>query len=145
MHLYIAGFGAMKCVGNYGAVNGNNGQISPSIDMLKSQISFSSRSASSLGMLSQISEIEGEEDIGATSPDDGRQGGGNGHGFPYTSWNDTPQLSENFIGLKRGRSGNERMFSELQVCIEMLTFFFLFLFSFPYSQCEYIVVLRMES
>lgn len=106
----------MKSVGNYGSVDGSNGELSPSINRLKSQISFSSRSASSLGMLSQISEL-GSEDIEATSSDDGRQGGSNGPGFPYASWNDTPpSFSENLSsGLKRGRSGNEKMFSDVQV------------------------------
>ncbi|XP_061365230.1 transcription factor bHLH130-like [Gastrolobium bilobum] len=113
------GFATLKGVGNYGAVNGSNGELSPSINRLKNQISFSSKSASSLGMLSQISEI-GSEDIEATSPDDGRHGGNNGDaqqygsGFPYDSWNDTPQLSGNLSGLKRGRSGNEKLFSDVQ-------------------------------
>ncbi|KAJ1398816.1 putative transcription factor [Sesbania bispinosa] len=97
-----------------------NDEISPSINRLKSQISFSSRTASSLGMLSQISEI-GSEDIETTSLDDVGQGSSNGdaqqfgHGFPYASWNDTTQLSKNLSGLKRGRSGNEKMFSDVQV------------------------------
>ncbi|RDY01869.1 Transcription factor bHLH130, partial [Mucuna pruriens] len=115
------GFATMKGVGNYGGVNGSNGELSPCINRLKNQISFSPRNASSLGMLSQISEI-GSEDIEATSPDDdGRHGGSGtgdaqhyGPGFPYGSWNDTPQLSENLSGLKRGRSGNEKMFSDVQ-------------------------------
>ncbi|KAJ1409917.1 Myc-type, basic helix-loop-helix [Sesbania bispinosa] len=113
------GFATMKGVGNYGAVNGSNDEISPSINRLKSQISFSSRTASSLGMLSQISEL-GSEDIETTSPDDVGQGSSNGdaqqfgHGFPYASWNDTTQLSENLSVLKRGRGGNEKMFSDVQ-------------------------------
>ncbi|TKY53287.1 dimerization protein [Spatholobus suberectus] len=115
------GFATMKGVGNYGGVNGSNGELSPCINRLKNQFSFSSRNASSLGMLSQISEI-GSEDIEATSPDDDRRHGGSGTGdtqhydpgFPYGSWNDTPQLSENLSGLKRGRSGNEKIFSDVQ-------------------------------
>jgi hypothetical protein len=112
----------MKGVGNYAAVNGNNGELSPSINQLNSQVSFPSRNGSSLGMLSQISEID-SEDIEATSPDDGS-------GFPYSSWNDTQSFSENLIGLKRGRSGNEKMFSDFQVCLlRWISSKFKFLFS----------------
>nr|KYP35186.1 Transcription factor bHLH130 family [Cajanus cajan] len=112
------GFATMKGVGNYGGVNGSNGELSPCINRLKNQISFSPRNATSLGILSQISEIE-SEDIDATSPDDDRRHGGSdtqhyGPGFPYGSWNGTPQLSENPSGLKRGRSGNEKLFSDVQ-------------------------------
>ncbi|XP_027366840.1 transcription factor bHLH130 [Abrus precatorius] len=113
------GFATMKGVGNFCGVNGSN-EVNPCINRLNNHISFSSRSASSLGMLSQISEI-GSEEIEATSPDDDRrQRGSNGdgqhygHGFPYGSWNDTPQLSENLSGLKRGRTGNEKIFSDIQ-------------------------------
>lgn len=132
----MAGFATMKGVGNYGAVNGSNGELSPCINRLKNQVSFSPRNASSLGMLSQISEL-GSEDIEATSPDDDTKHGGNdtqhyGPGFPFGSWNDTPQLSENISGLKRGRSGNEKMFSDVQVCIQCLSAHFSY-FSVPLS------------
>ncbi|PNY02525.1 transcription factor bHLH130-like protein [Trifolium pratense] len=106
----------MKGVGNYATVNGNNGELSPSMNRLSSQVSFPSRNASSLGMLSHISEID-SEDIEATSPDDGGSNGDTTHygsGFPYSSWNDTQSFSENLSGLKRGRSGNEKMFSDFQ-------------------------------
>ncbi|CAJ2673141.1 unnamed protein product [Trifolium pratense] len=110
------GFATMKGVGNYATVNGNNGELSPSMNRLSSQVSFPSRNASSLGMLSHISEID-SEDIEATSPDDGGSNGDTTHygsGFPYSSWNDTQSFSENLSGLKRGRSGNEKMFSDFQ-------------------------------
>ncbi|CAJ1967490.1 unnamed protein product [Sphenostylis stenocarpa] len=112
------GFATIKGVGNYGGVNCNSSELSPCISRLKNQISFSPRNASSLGMLSQISEI-GSEDVEATSPDDDTSHGGNdtqhfGPEFPYGSWNETPQLSENLSGLKRGRSGNEKIFSDVQ-------------------------------
>lgn len=112
----------MKGVGNYAEANGSNDELSPSINRLNSQVSFPSRNASSLGILSQITEI-GSEDIEATSPDDGRERSSNGDsthygsGFPYSSWNDTQSFSENLSGLKRGRSGNEKMFSDIQVCV----------------------------
>jgi len=63
----------MKGVGNYGGVNGTSGDVSPSTDILKSQISFSPRLPSSLGVLSQISEL-GNESVGANSPGDGKLG-----------------------------------------------------------------------
>ncbi|KAL1330602.1 transcription factor bHLH130 isoform X2 [Arachis hypogaea] len=113
------GFATMKGVGNYGHVNSTSEELSPSMNRLKNQISFSSRTASSLGMLSQISEI-GNEEIGANSPEDGRQGGSNGDalhyspGFCYGSWSDAPQHSENLTGLKRGRSSNGKLFPDVQ-------------------------------
>ncbi|XP_047172683.1 transcription factor bHLH130-like [Vigna umbellata] len=112
------GFVTMKGVGNYGGVNDNNGELSPCISRLKNQINFSPRNSSSLGMLSQISEI-GSEDIETTSPDDNTTHGGNdtqhfGPGFPYGSWNETLQLSENLSGMKRGRSDSEKIFSDVQ-------------------------------
>lgn len=106
----------MKGVRNYGS----NGELTASMNGLKNQISFSSRSTS-LGVLSQISEV-GCESIGATSPDDGRLGatGGDsryyGPGFPYGSWNDHSNVSENLTGLKREETSNETLFSDSQVC-----------------------------
>lgn len=109
----------MKGVGNYAAMNGSNGDVIPSINRLNSQVSFPSRNTSSSGMLSHFSEID-SEDIEATSPDDGGSNGDTPHygsGFPYSSWNDTQSFSENLIGLKREQSGNEKMFSDFQVCV----------------------------
>ncbi|KAF7804115.1 transcription factor bHLH130-like [Senna tora] len=110
------GYGPMKGVRNYGGVNdSSNGELTPSINGLKNQISFSSRS-SSLGVLSQITEA-GCENIGETSPEDGRLGGKSsdaryyGTGFPYGSWNDN---SENLAGLKREQTSNEKLFSDGQ-------------------------------
>lgn len=112
----------MKGVRNYGGMNGSsNGELTPSMNGLKNPISFSSRS-SSLGALSQISEV-GCENIGAASPDDGRLGASTGDtryygsGFPYASWNDTSHVSENLTGLKREQTSNEKLFSDGQVCI----------------------------
>ncbi|KAF7818986.1 transcription factor bHLH130 [Senna tora] len=110
-YLHITGYASMKGVGNYGGANRNGGEVS----RLKNQFSFSSRNGSSMGMLSQISEIESES-IGATSPDDGKLGSSNGYGpgFPYSSWNDTSHLSENLSGLKREQSDSEKLFSDAQ-------------------------------
>ena len=94
-----------KKVGNYGGVNSTNGEINPSINRLKPQLSFPSRLPSSMGMLSQISEIE-SDDI-ATSPSEAKLGNGNGDarffspGFPFGTWNDSPHFAENFSGIKR--------------------------------------------
>lgn len=112
----------MKGVGNYGGVDGSDSELSLSMNRLKNQISFSSGTTSSLGMLSQISKLA-SEGIGATSPDDRRQGGSNGDaryygsGFPYGSWNETSNLSEKLSGLKRERNGDDKLFSEAQVYI----------------------------
>jgi len=142
----------MKGVGNYSGVNDNNGELSPCISRLKNHISFSPRNSSSLGVLSQISEI-GNEDIEATSPHDDASHESNGTqhfglGFPYGSWSDTPQLSENLIGLKRGRSDNEKIFSEVQVYRVCLTALFLLLYllhSHFLFLIQKITVLRMKS
>ncbi|KAI9080722.1 hypothetical protein K1719_037235 [Acacia pycnantha] len=109
------GYSTVNGVGNYGGANGSNGEGSPSMSGLKNQLGFLSRSSSSLGMLSQISEIEGES-IEATNPDNGGLESVNGYvpGFPYSSWNDASHLSENLGGLKREPSNSENLFSNAQ-------------------------------
>lgn len=116
IYLHIAGYATLKGVGNYGGANDCNDEVNPSMSRLKNQFSLLSRSGSSLGMLSKISEIESDS-MGATNPDDGRLGSTNGYGpgFLYSSWNDTSRLSENLSGLKRGQSNNEKLFSDAQV------------------------------
>lgn len=105
------GYASMKGLGNYGGVNGSNGDISPSSNRLKSQLSFSSRHPSSLGMLSQISEI-GTESI----PNDDKlrrtSSGGDGRffgsdNFLYSSWNDSSNFTENFSGMKREQENGD--------------------------------------
>lgn len=112
----------MKGMGNYAGVNGTNGEVSP---RLKGQLSFSSRVPSSLGMLSQISEI-GSESFGASGPDAGKLRNGSGDsrfysspGFPYGSWNDI-HFAENFNGMKRDQDSNGKLFSNTQVSICVL-------------------------
>lgn len=113
------GYATIKGVGNYGGVNGTNGDVSPSTNRLKSQLSFSSRFPSSLGMLSQISEI-GSESAGVDSVDDVKLGNGNGDarfygsGLPYGSWNDSSHFTENFAGLKRDEENETKLFSTTQ-------------------------------
>ncbi|XP_022742034.1 transcription factor bHLH130-like [Durio zibethinus] len=113
------GYAIMKDLGKYCGVNGTNGEISPSSNRLKNQISVSSRLPSSLGMLSQISEI-GNESIGANSPGDGKLGNSNsdarfyGAGYQYGSLNDSANFTENFYGLKRTRDNDRKFFSSTQ-------------------------------
>ncbi|KAF5474090.1 hypothetical protein F2P56_006023 [Juglans regia] len=113
------GYASMKGPGNYGGVNGSCGDVSPSTNRLKSQISFSSRLPSSLGMLSQISEL-GTETVGPNSPRDGKLGNGNddarfyGLGFPYSSWNDPSHLTDNFSAMKREQDDDGKLFSDAQ-------------------------------
>lgn len=110
----------MNDVGNYGGRNGTSGDVSPSTNRLKSQISFSSRLPSSLGMLPQISEI-GSESVGPNSPCDAKLGNGNddarfyGLGFPYGSLTDPLHFSENFTGMKREQDEDGELFSGTQV------------------------------
>ncbi|RDY01616.1 Transcription factor bHLH130, partial [Mucuna pruriens] len=105
------GYDTVKGVGNYGEVNGHDGEVSLSMNGMKNQISFSSRSPSSLGMLSPTSKM-------VTSPEDGRQVGSNGDAgyygprFPYTSWNETSHL-------KRQRSSNDEIPSDAQYLIQL--------------------------
>ncbi|KAJ6992471.1 hypothetical protein D5086_012258 [Populus alba] len=102
-------------VGNYSGLNDTNGEASP---RLQSQLSFSSRVPSSLGLLSQISEI-GSESMEAGSPDSGKLTSVSvdgrfysSHGFPYGSWNDS-HLLENFSSMKREQE-NGNLFSNAQ-------------------------------
>ncbi|KAG4913024.1 hypothetical protein AAZX31_19G130700 [Glycine max] len=107
------GYDTMKGVGNYSGVNGNDGELSLSMNRMKNQISFSSISpSSSLGVLSPTSKI-GTEGIRVTSTEDGRQGGSNGDaryfgpGFSYASWNEPSHH-------KRQRSSNDELLSDSQ-------------------------------
>ncbi|XVE61220.1 hypothetical protein DITRI_Ditri06bG0021800 [Diplodiscus trichospermus] len=113
------GYASMKGLGNYCGVNGTNGELSPSSNRLKNQISVSSRQPSFLGKLSQISETSNES-IGANSPDDGKLGNSNsdarfyGTGYQYGSWNDSSHFTENFSGFKRTQDNDRKFFSTNQ-------------------------------
>lgn len=114
----LTGYGAMRGMGNFRGGNGINGEGTASPSRFKNPMSLLSRQASSPGQLSQISEM-GPESLGASSPDDGSLGNGNGTGrvyipggFAISSWDD-PSL-ENFTGLKRVRDiNNGKMISGL--------------------------------
>ncbi|KAF5473330.1 hypothetical protein F2P56_009949 [Juglans regia] len=113
------GYTSRKGVGNFDGVNDAGGDVSPSANRLKSQISFPSRLPSSLGMLSQISEI-GTETVGANSLLDGKLGNGNddsrfyGLGLPYDYWNDPSHLAEKFTAMKREQDDDGKLFSGTQ-------------------------------
>ncbi|XVF75849.1 hypothetical protein PTKIN_Ptkin13bG0220000 [Pterospermum kingtungense] len=107
------GYASMKGLGNYCGVNGTNGELSPSSNRLKNQISFSSRLPSSLGMLSQISEI-GDESIGANSPDGGKLGNSNSDARFYGTGYQYGSFAENFSGLKRTQDNDQKFFSANQ-------------------------------
>ncbi|KAG7958606.1 hypothetical protein I3843_10G028300 [Carya illinoinensis] len=111
------GYTSMKGVGNFdGVLNDTGGDVNPSVNRLKSHISFPSRLPSSLGLLSQISEI-GTETVVANSPLDGNLGNGNddprfyGLGLPYGYWNDPSHLAEKFTAMKREQDVDGKLFS----------------------------------
>ncbi|KAA8518230.1 hypothetical protein F0562_015704 [Nyssa sinensis] len=113
------GYATMRGVGNYRVGNGNNGDVSPSSSRLKGQMHFSSGVPSSLGMLSQITEVE-SENVEANGRDDGKLGDGNGNtqfynsGYSFGSWNDSTQFAENFTGLKRDLDNDGKLFAGTQ-------------------------------
>ncbi|KAL5545536.1 hypothetical protein UlMin_005223 [Ulmus minor] len=112
------GYASIKGGGNYGGLNGTHGDVSPA-SRLRSQLSFSSRPPSSLGMLSQISEI-GSESLGASNLDEGKLGNGNGdaryygNGFPFGSWNESLNFTDNFGGIRRDQDNSRKLCSGTQ-------------------------------
>ncbi|PON58130.1 Basic helix-loop-helix transcription factor [Parasponia andersonii] len=112
------GYAAIKGAGNYGGLNGSHGEVSPSTNRLKSQLSFSSR-LPSLGVLSQISEVESES-FEANTLDEEKLGNDNGvarfcgSGFTFGSWNDSSNFSESFDGLRRDQDNNRKLCSSTQ-------------------------------
>lgn len=117
----IAGYSTGNQAGNYGGLNGSNGEVSPSTNRIKSRLSFSSRIPSPLGVLPQVSEIDSNSIAG--SPTDGKTGNGNGDarfysaGFPYGSWNDSSHFTDNFPAMKRDQENDRKFFSSTQVSI----------------------------
>ncbi|KAK5803904.1 Transcription factor protein [Gossypium arboreum] len=79
-----------------------NGELSPSSssNRLKNQISFSSRLPSSLGILSQISEVVDDAKLET--------------GCQYGSWNDSANFPENFSGSKTTQDNDPNFFSANQ-------------------------------
>lgn len=119
-HLSVPnGYGAIKGATNYGGLEGSQGEVSPSTNRLKTQLSFSSRLPSSLGMLSQISEV-GSDNLGASTLDEEKLRNGNsdarfyGTGFPFGSWNDSSNFTDNYGGLRRDQENNRKLCSGTQ-------------------------------
>ncbi|XP_044467309.1 transcription factor bHLH130-like [Mangifera indica] len=124
------GYSTGNQAGNYGGLNGSNGEVSPSTNRIKSRLSFSSRIPSPLGVLPQVSEIDSNSIAG--SPTDGKTGNGNGDarfysaGFPYGSWNDSSHFTDNFPAMKRDQENDRKFFSstqngELGNCVHILS------------------------
>lgn len=94
--------------------SGLNGEVSPANKWKLGQLC----SPSSLGMLSQISEI-GSESLGPE--DSSRLGVGTGEarfsgsGLHFSSWNDSSHFSDNFASLKRVRENDIKLFPGSQV------------------------------
>ncbi|KAJ8752196.1 hypothetical protein K2173_003804 [Erythroxylum novogranatense] len=107
------GYATVKSSGNYSPANSTNGEGSP---RLKSQLSFLSRVPSSLGMLSQISEI-GSESIVTGRPDNGKLSDNSrfygSPGFPYNSWSES-HYAEDISNLKRDQNGSGKLFANSQ-------------------------------
>ncbi|XP_057982470.1 transcription factor bHLH130 [Malania oleifera] len=120
-HLAVQnGYATMRGVGNFGVENGTtNGELSPSASRLKSQITYSSGLPSSLGLLSQISEI-GDDSLGESSPGGGKLGNSDGStqfsspGLSFTSWNDSAHYVDNFNVIKVEPDYNGKLFSDAQ-------------------------------
>lgn len=87
----------------------NNGDVSPSSSRLRSPMSFSSGVSSSLGMFSQITELEDESVIGSDIKltNSSREP----QVYPYGSWNDSSHFPDNFSVLKRDLDYDGKLFS----------------------------------
>ncbi|KAK1397731.1 Basic helix-loop-helix transcription factor [Heracleum sosnowskyi] len=115
-----SGYGGVRGgIANYRLGNDNNGDLGSTASRFKSQMSLSSRIPSSLGMLSQISEIDGGN-IRPTSNDDTKNRIVDGDTqyynseYPLRSWNDTLHFAESYT-LKRERDDDDgRLFSSVQ-------------------------------
>lgn len=96
--------------------------MSPSANRLKTQLSFSPRLPSSLGMLSRISE-DANESLVASPLEEEKLGTVNngdtttrfyGSGYAYGSWNDSFDFTENFGGQRRDQESNRKPCSGLE-------------------------------
>ena len=92
--------------------NGTNGDVGLSSNRLKGQMNFFSGMASSLGMLSQIPEIDNEAiKLGNGSRDSPFYSPGYACGL----WNDSSHFPENFSVLKRDLDDDGKLFGGTQV------------------------------
>ncbi|KAL8147240.1 transcription factor bHLH130-like [Apium graveolens] len=119
-HTNQSGYGGVRGgIANYRLGNGSNGDLGPTANRFKSQMSLSSRKPSSLGMLSRISEIDCGN-TGPTSNDNTKNRTVDGDTqyynseYPLRPWNDTLQFAENYT-LKREQDDDnyDRLFSSV--------------------------------
>ncbi|XP_062117614.1 transcription factor bHLH130 [Humulus lupulus] len=112
------GYATIKGAGNYGGLNGSHGEVSPPPNRLKSQLSFSPR-LPSLGILSQISEVESEH-LEANTLDEEKLGNENGEarffgsGFSFGSWNDSSNFPDSYGALRRDQDISRKLCSSTQ-------------------------------
>lgn len=113
----LAGFGAVRGMGSYGANNRTNEEASFSPPSRLNK--FSSGPTSSPGLMSPIAEID-DKNMVATNQDSGGFGDSRANNyvpsFPVGSWDDSSIMSDNIAGLKRLRDEDVKPFSsETQV------------------------------
>nr|WAK86065.1 transcription factor bHLH19 [Nothapodytes nimmoniana] len=116
-HINVQNGYAMRGVGNYRVGNGANGDLSPSSSRFKGHVSFPFGVSSSLGTLSQISEVE-NENVGTVASDDANLVNGDtqfySSRYSFGSWNGSSQFAENFPRTKRDLDGDGKLFTNCQ-------------------------------
>ncbi|GMP97259.1 hypothetical protein CsSME_00045585 [Camellia sinensis var. sinensis] len=115
----FAGYAALRGLGNYRIGNGTNGDVVSPSSRLRGLMNFSSGMPSSLGMLSQISEIDNES-VEGSCHEDIKLGNGSrdpqfySPGYAFGSWNDSSHIHDNFSVLKRDLDNDEKLFTGIQ-------------------------------
>ncbi|GMP97260.1 hypothetical protein CsSME_00045585 [Camellia sinensis var. sinensis] len=113
------GYAALRGLGNYRIGNGTNGDVVSPSSRLRGLMNFSSGMPSSLGMLSQISEIDNES-VEGSCHEDIKLGNGSrdpqfySPGYAFGSWNDSSHIHDNFSVLKRDLDNDEKLFTGIQ-------------------------------
>ncbi|KAG5555600.1 hypothetical protein RHGRI_006296 [Rhododendron griersonianum] len=107
------GYASLRSFGNYRVGNGtNDGDVSPSSSRLRSPMNFSPGVPSSLGMLSQISELEDESVV--RSDMKLRNGSREPQFFPFGSWSESSHFPENYSLMKRDLDYDGKLFAGTQ-------------------------------
>lgn len=107
------GYASLRSFGNYRVGNGtNDGDVSPSSSRLRSPMNFSPGVPSTLGMLSQISELEDESVVRS----DIKLGNGSREPqfFPFGSWSESSHFPENYSLMKRDLDYDGKLFAGTQ-------------------------------
>ncbi|KAI8562140.1 hypothetical protein RHMOL_Rhmol03G0011700 [Rhododendron molle] len=107
------GYASLRSLGNCRVGNGtNDGDVSPSSSRLRSPMNFSPGVPSSLGMLSQISELEDESVVRS----DIKLGNGSREPqfFPFGSWSESSHFPENYSLMKRDLDYDGKLFAGTQ-------------------------------